>query len=312
MRPFNTLFFISLLLFSHPSFGQTYSFDFSIDDQQFEGGVSDFDDAQSNQLMFVFDNRDLPTPFPPGQKAQYVSGFNPSDDLFMYLKRKITGLAPNATYQVFITVEFASIYPTSAVGVGGAPGEGVTMKAGVTLIEPDTIIQTGSPNVVMNIDKGNQSVPGEDMDTIGHVGVEDTTTVYALKSNDNLTHPFMFTTDASGEAWIIVGTDSGFESTTSLYYTTITANFEFIETNEEISLENGLVIYPNPTFGNINIQNNGLPIQSYLIWNEQGELIQHTKWRDGDQSLTLPQGIYFILIQGEKDWAMCKVTVIHN
>jgi hypothetical protein len=309
MRPFNTLFFISLLLFSHPSFSQSYSFDFSIDDQQFEGGVSDFDVAQSNQLMFVFDNRDLPTPFPPGQKAQYVSGFNPSDDLFMYLKRKITGLAPNATYQVFITVEFASIYPTNAVGVGGAPGEGVTMKAGVTLIEPDTIIQTGSPNVVMNIDKGNQSVPGEDMDTIGHVGVEDTTTVYVFKTNDNLLHPFMFTTDASGEAWIIVGTDSGFESTTSLYYTTITANFEFIEANEEISLENGLVIYPNPTFGNINIQNNGLPIQSYLIWNEQGELIQHAKWQDVDQSLTLPQGIYFISFKQDQRITLRKVIV---
>jgi len=312
MRPFNTLFFISLLLFSHPSFGQSYRFDFSIDDQQFEGGVSDFDDAQSNQLMFVFDNRDLPTPFPPGQKAQYVSGFNPSDDLFMYLKRKITGLAPNATYQVFITVEFASIYPTSAVGVGGAPGEGVTMKAGVTLIEPDTIIQTGSPNVVMNIDKGNQSVPGEDMDTIGHVGVEDTTTVYALKTNDNLLHPFIFTTDASGEAWIIVGTDSGFESTTSLYYTTITANFEIIEANEEISSENGLVIYPNPSSGEIHIEGPSFKILSYSVLNERGELMGQYPRPGESFSLSLASGIYFILIQGEKDWAMCKVTVIHN
>jgi len=309
MRLLFTLISISSLLFSLPTFGQSYSFDFSIGDQQFAGGVSDFDAAQSKQHMFTFDNRDLPTPFPPGRKAQYVSGFNPSDDLFMYMKRKITGLAPSSTYQVFITVEFASIYPTNAIGVGGAPGEGVTMKAGVTLIEPDTIIQTGSPNVVMNIDKGNQSIPGVDMDTIGHVGVEDTTTVYTLKTNDNLTHPFMFATNASGEAWIIVGTDSGFESTTSLYYTTITANFEIMEANEEISLENGLVIYPNPTFGNIHIQNHGLPIQSYLIWNEQGELIQHSQWQEGDQTLTLPKGIYFISFKQDQRITLRKVIV---
>jgi hypothetical protein len=288
---------------------QTYTFDFSIDDQQLEGGVSDFDAAQSQQHMFTFDNRDLPAPFPPGQNAQYMSGVNPSDDLFMYMKRKVTGLVPFSTYHVLITVEFASIYPTNAIGVGGPPGEGVTMKAGVTLIEPDTILQNESPNVIMNIDKGNQSIPGVDMDTIGHVGVEDTTTVYTLKTNDNLTHPFTFTTDASGEAWIIVGTDSGFEATTSLYFTMITAQFEFLEATEVITIDDDLVIYPNPTFGNFQIQNNGLPIQSYLIWNEHGEIIQFAQWQEGDKSLTLPKGIYFISFKQDQRVTLRKVIV---
>jgi hypothetical protein len=206
-------------------------------------------------------------------------------------------------------VEFASIYPTNAIGVGGPPGEGVTMKAGVTLIEPDTILQNESPNVIMNIDKGNQSIPGVDMDTIGHVGVEDTTTVYTLKTNDNLTHPFTFTTDGSGEAWIIVGTDSGFEATTSLYFTMITAQFEFLEATEVIAIDDDLVIYPNPTFGNFQIQNNGLPIQSYLIWNEHGEIIQFAQWQEGDKSLTLPKGIYFISFKQDQRVTLRKVIV---
>ena len=73
----------------------------------------------------------------------------------------------------------------------------------------------------MNIDKGIQANPGADMDTVGHVGVDDTTTVYALNTNTNLTHPFTVTSDSNGELWVIVGTDSGFEATTALYYNQI-------------------------------------------------------------------------------------------
>jgi len=288
---------------------QVYTFDFSIDDQGFVGGVADFAVTQSEQHMFTFENRDLPSPFQPGVKAQYMSGVNPSDDLFMYMKKKITGLQPNSMYEVGITVEFASIYPTNGIGVGGPPGEGVTMKAGVTLIEPDTLIQPADDFVAMNIDKGNQSIPGVDMDTIGHVGVSDTTTVYTLKTNSNGAHPFHFMTNASGEGWLIVGTDSGFEATTSLYFTLITAQFEFIEATEAITIVNDLVIYPNPTYGNIQIQNNGLPILSYLVWNAEGELIQYAQWHDGDKSLTLPQGIYFISFKLEQGVTLRKVIV---
>ena len=34
------------------------------------------------------------------------------------------------------------------------------------------------------------------------------------------------TTDGSGSLWLFVGTDSGFEATTSVYYTWVTATFE--------------------------------------------------------------------------------------
>src|SRR4030095_9895215 len=142
---------------------------------------------------------------------------NRSASLFIYIKKNITALHPGTMYQAIFHIEFASIYPTNAIGIGGPPGEGVTMKAGLTQIEPDTIIDKGNAYVAMNIDKGNQSTPGADMDTIGHGGVNDTTTVYTLKTNSNIGHPFIFTSDDLGEGWFSLGADSGFEGQTSLY-----------------------------------------------------------------------------------------------
>ncbi|MCD4693477.1 MAG: T9SS type A sorting domain-containing protein, partial [Calditrichales bacterium] len=43
---------------------------------------------------------------------------------------------------------------------------------------------------------------------------------------NNISHPFPITTDAGGEVWLIIGTDSGFEATTTLYYNKIDVTFE--------------------------------------------------------------------------------------
>jgi Secretion system C-terminal sorting domain len=290
---------------------QTFSFDFSEGDQMFLGGVSDFGVNQSDQHQFQFENQPLPSPLPSNQNAQYVSGVNPSDDLFIYLKRKVTGLQPFTTYLATFIVEFASIYPTNAVGVGGAPGEGVTMKAGLTLVEPDTmIIQKGGPFVIMNIDKGNQSMPGPDMDTIGHVGVSDTTTVYALKTNDNLDKPFTFITDANGEAWLIVGTDSGFESTTSIYYTHITLGLEIISSNDNVTDLFDIRIYPNPSLGDLYIQSGDNTINQIRIFDTWGNLIYREQCQDQQRIIHLSSGVYFVQIRTDEGFVVRKVVII--
>jgi hypothetical protein len=276
-------------------FSQSFVFDFSTGSNGFTGGVSDFGVNQSEQHQFVFENEALPPPLNPGQNAQYLSGTNPSDDLFMYMKRKVKGLKPNTLYQVHFVVEFASIYPTNAIGVGGPPGEGVTMKAGITLVEPDTmVIDKSGDYVVMNIDKGNQSQPGPDMDTIGHVGVSDTTTVYTLKTNHNLFHPFAFTTDQSGEAWVIVGTDSGFESTTAIYYTHVEVQFfETTGTKEDLASED-VLIYPNPSPGMVYIRSMLVDIDSISIYDISGRLFRSLVFEGNGINVHLPRGEYIV------------------
>ena len=290
--------------------GQTYTFDFSVSDQQFEGGVSDFNSTQSDQHMFVFENRNFQPPLDTLQLAQYISGNNFSDDLFMYMKKKITGLDPNTTYSVTFMVEFASIYPTNAVGIGGPPGEAVTMKAGLTLIEPDTVVSTtGEPYVQMNIDKGNQSLPGADMDTIGHVGVSDTTTVYTLKTNDNVSHPFTFTTDHTGEAWLIIGTDSGFEGETSLYYSSVTVDFtETTGTTGDLKPDD-IMIYPNPSSGAVFISSSAGNFDIIRIYDTAGRLFRSYMTKGSEVAFYLPRSDYLIKITSGKNTVVKRLLV---
>lgn len=293
----NTLPLVLCILLMHTfSEAQTYTYDFAVSDNQFEGGVSDFHTTQSDQHMFTFDNRPFQPPLDTMQLAQFMSGVNPSDDLFMFMKKKITGLQPNTTYSVTFVVEFASKYPTNAFGVGGPPGEGVTMKAGLTLIEPDTITtDKGGSFVAMNIDKGNQSQPGADMDTIGHVGVEDTTTVYTMKTNDNVTHPFIFTTDHTGEAWFIIGTDSGFEAETALFYSTITVDFT-ISTGSAIIQPDDIEVYPNPSTGAVYVTSTAGDFDVIRIYDTSGRLFRSYMTKSSEVGFYLPRSDYLVKI----------------
>ena len=54
---------------------------------------------------------------------------------------------------------------------------------------------------------------------IAHPDVVDTE--YRIKTLNNVERPFEVTTDEGGRLWLIVGTDSGFEGLTTLYYTRI-------------------------------------------------------------------------------------------
>src|SRR5262245_51198493 len=92
------------------------------------------------------------------QRAFYIQGHNHSDDLFMFIKRRLgpeDGIAANTTYRVQYVIIFASNAPTGCFGVGGAPGEGVALKAGASPIEPVAVLQKDG-YLRMNIDKGNQ------------------------------------------------------------------------------------------------------------------------------------------------------------
>jgi hypothetical protein len=210
---------------TNSSAAQTYQYNFDQDTAGWEAGFADYrvDTSDYPGLDLRHARRPLPKPLDTQQYGLFISGDNHSDDLFMFHKRRISGLELNTAYALTFEIEFASKYPTNALGVGGPPGEGVIMKVGATRQQPIKIRDNGFWR--MNIDKSNQIQPGEDMDTIGHVGISDTTTVYALKTNHNRSHPFEAVADDEGQLWLIFGTESGFEATTSLYYNRIRVDF---------------------------------------------------------------------------------------
>jgi hypothetical protein len=198
----------------------TYTFDFSVNAEGWSGDFSDYPEGDSIAYELAYSYGSLPDNVSKTRKGFKLTGNNQSDDLFMFIKRKLTGFPPNSRFEVLFNVRFASNAPTEAFGIGGAPGESVIVKAGITGIEPLKELVDGYYQ--MNIDKGNQSESGDDMMAIGHVGVSPTTTQYTeIYRGNSSSSPFILTTNNLGEAWIIIGTDSGYEGTTTLYYTSL-------------------------------------------------------------------------------------------
>jgi len=74
----------------------------------------------------------------------------------MFLKRQITGLVPGALYAVGVRATIYTEAGRGCVGVGGVPGEAVTVKAGAVPFEPRAVDEDGV--LRMNLDKGEQAV----------------------------------------------------------------------------------------------------------------------------------------------------------
>ena len=202
-----------------------YNFDFSDTDHGWVGGFADLPgDFDAKYWGLVADLRAVPVYTFIAANALYISGNNHSDDLFMYFKRHITGLEPNTQYRVAFQADFFSNYRVGSVGIGGSSADSVYLKAGATAEEPRTVTE-GEDWLIMNVDKGNQAVGGADAVVLGTIGKpDDGTDYYALVSRQS-TESFTMTTDANGGAWLFFGTDSGYEGTTSLYYTAFKASF---------------------------------------------------------------------------------------
>ena len=192
--------------------------DFSDGKQGWTAGFSDYSGNNTPIYELQEGLAMLPLPLDSSKPAYRISGANRSDDLFMYLKKRVDDLKPSTHYKVIFHLEIASNAPTGGVGAGGAPGEGVGIGVGLTIHEPLSAPDANN-FYKMNIGKINQCCTnGTNMVVIGNIAHSGSTYDYQLI---NRTGEFTASTDAKGQLWLIVGTDSGFEGTTTLYYSKI-------------------------------------------------------------------------------------------
>lgn len=204
---------------------QSFTYNFENDTENWEAGFSDYPaDWEESRFEFRYEHTALPEEVNENSHSVLISGRNISDDLFMFIKKRISGLKPNQKYLLYVEVELASQYPEESVGIGGSPGGSVYLKAGASATEPEPITEDGE--VRMSIDKGNQAQGGEDMQVIGTVGIPGEEFNYQLIQRDNRQNPSEVHSDASGNLWVIVGTDSGFEGITTLFYNRIEVRLE--------------------------------------------------------------------------------------
>ena len=203
-------------------------FDFNKGDEGFTAGFADLPVERDDEI-YGLDSGIAPLPDELGDGQGFrITGMNRSDDLFMFLEKEFgaaDGIKPNQTYDVHFEIEFGSNAFANSVGIGGSPAESVYVKAGATNIKPEAIegVEGDVPMFHMNIDKGQQAEGGKDAKVIGNVakqdGSEDESFALVKLNSDEV--DLSVTSDSEGRIWLIIGTDSGFEGLTELYYTEI-------------------------------------------------------------------------------------------
>lgn len=184
---------------------------------EWTAGFADYGQDQDSTI-FEFDSgvAALPAPLDTTKKALRMQSHNRSDDVFMFLKKKVSGLNPERTYKVTYEIDLATNYFAGSVGIGGSPAESVYLKAGASPDEPVVKLVNGFYEVT--IDKGQQAEGGTEMVLLGNVSNGQDSTVYKLVERSNADAPVSVKPDANGDIWLCVGTDSGFEGLTVLYY----------------------------------------------------------------------------------------------
>lgn len=203
-----------------------FQFDFSAGFSGWDAGFVDYPVGKEAEWGIGSAVAPLPAPLDQSRRAIRLSGENHSDDLFMYVTRGITRLAPNATYLARFRVTLATNAPRNCVGVGGAPGESVVLKVGATAVEPARVVDAAQ-YYRANFDHGAQLAGGRDASPVDNIANSNSNCAaprYELKDFDTGASPVAISTDSRGRLWLVVGIDSGFEGTTTVYVTAVQVN----------------------------------------------------------------------------------------
>jgi len=203
-----------------------YVIDFDQNTHNFTAIFSDYPKStnlQNNEVFYELSATydDIPAPLNMHKGIRLV-GNNHSDDLLMAIKGRIRGLEENTLYRAEIEVNFATAAPSNCFGVGGAPGESVYVKLGVSENEPKNIDDNGMYR--LNIDLGQQSTSGSEGETVGDLanGQECGTTEQFVMKTLATSRVFDIQTNERGMFWIIAATDSGFEGLSEIYFNKLT------------------------------------------------------------------------------------------
>ncbi|BDD08258.1 hypothetical protein FUAX_06900 [Fulvitalea axinellae] len=202
---------------------KTFEYTFAKGDDGWVGDYADYEAAKEKSYTLSTKHMPLPAPLKQTDKGLRQVGKNLNKDLFMFVKKKVTGLLPKQEYKVMFDIQIASNAPVNAESKMGRPAEHVYIKAGASTTEPKKA-EDNKKIFRLNLDKGNHHKPGK-MILMGNFANGTKLSKYALRQLKTYRFVTVKAND-KGEAWLIVGTDSKYGGTTSIYYNKIKATFK--------------------------------------------------------------------------------------
>ena len=198
--------------------GSGVRFDFEKDDAGFAPIYADYPYSKGVDEFYEFRHEYVRIPIDGAGKGIFISGNNHSDDLFMGYVKALDGFVPGREYHFSVSFKLATDVEGGLVGVGGSPGESVAVKCGVTPVYPAALpVKSGGTTYYrLNIDAGRQGNGGRDMAVVGDMAKTENNRPGEYEFKE-FTAGFDVTANVRGEVYLIIGTDSGFEATTSYY-----------------------------------------------------------------------------------------------
>jgi hypothetical protein len=200
-----------------PDLNVTYTFDEG--DEGFTAGISDYPEGDTEQYALSTEHAPLPGRAGRRSSGLFVQSRNLSDDLFTFVKRRITGLDPNTEYELKLDLRLLSDSPRRVSDENGRPGDDVYVKAGATTLEPVAVAVDGS--LRLNAQKGAANGEGgANAALLGNAGVRTRAAnpTFRRKRLSNRRSPVRVVTDAEGAFWVFAGTDSGYAGETTICY----------------------------------------------------------------------------------------------
>jgi hypothetical protein len=174
--------------------------------------------TQYNQDIYelLAELRALPPELSVSGTGFYLQGHNRCDCLVMFLKRRLgaqDGVVAGQRYRASFTVRLASNAQSGCIGIGGAPGESVRLLVGASQIEPVTFVGPYDTRR-LNVESTVATLAGNiangqpcNLNLNPYISIE------RMQQ-----HVSEVTADSAGNLWLFVGTGSGFEGRTTLYY----------------------------------------------------------------------------------------------
>ncbi|WP_309122539.1 copper amine oxidase N-terminal domain-containing protein [Paenibacillus sp.] len=204
------------------------AFDFSKGDGGWKTGVADLPvDYQDQDFQISAKAASVTLSDGSEKPGMMLSGMNRSDDLFMFMSKKLgsaEGLKPNTEYEVKLRFDLATSEAESSMGIGGSPASSVYVKAGVVDREPSVIEDRADSHYRLNLDKGNQSTDGKEVALLGNLAKPDAEKDgFQMKRFEKT---FQIKSNANGELYVLLGTDSGYEGLTTIYFTNVDLTIE--------------------------------------------------------------------------------------
>lgn len=164
-------------------------------------------------------------PAPLSGKGYYLISTNKSDDVLTFVKHQVGGFVPGAKYALTFAMRYATDAGTGCLGVGGSRGESMWMVVAAGADEPKVVKQADG-EYRLNLERGNQAESGRQGHVIGLQGGEGLGCAGGKWASQERKsdQAIELRADQDGKFWIVLGIDSGFESTNALYLQGATVN----------------------------------------------------------------------------------------